>query len=411
MSIGERASASGRIGDAGQGQHGSPFSPGAADSGSAWPLTPWMSLLADLAAASDLAGFWKSMSVLLESLAPYRTAIAWNDWTTVVFGEAPASPASGDAGTNPHGIWRNRVLALAPLYASGAPLPQGPFAVSLSRLSDAEGELHRLFQPTGWEQALVIPLSRRGDVVRAGVTLFRGGEDGAFASETVARVRAVHALLEALARRVLEQDRQHVMESSVMDVLDDLSVGLLLLDWELRPVFGNTQGYRQTRRWNQLSAPATQVEDQDDFHLPDELRTVCLDLRQRWMAKLVAQGSSERVPQQDIRHPVKHGFKATVEVPQQHRDAVGAPSFLIRYSDMASRAGAEMEPTAAQLAVLAQLTPGERNVALLVMQGKSNREIAAQLHREISTVKDHLSHIYDKFGIRSRTQLVALPSR
>ncbi|MBN8885791.1 MAG: helix-turn-helix transcriptional regulator [Rudaea sp.] len=75
---------------------------------------------------------------------------------------------------------------------------------------------------------------------------------------------------------------------------------------------------------------------------------------------------------------------------------------------MAARSAEPHEPTSAQLAVLAQLTPGERNVALLVMQGKSNREIAAQLHREVSTVKDHLSNIYSKLGIQNRTQLAGL---
>ena len=36
------------------------------------------------------------------------------------------------------------------------------------------------------------------------------------------------------------------------------------------------------------------------------------------------------------------------------------------------------------------------------------KDEAAQLHREVSTVKDHLSHIYAKLGVRSRAQLAAL---
>ena len=48
------------------------------------------------------------------------------------------------------------------------------------------------------------------------------------------------------------------------------------------------------------------------------------------------------------------------------------------------------------------------NVALLVMRGMSNREVADALHRDITTVKDHLTHIYGKLGIRSRTQLAAM---
>jgi DNA-binding CsgD family transcriptional regulator len=37
----------------------------------------------------------------------------------------------------------------------------------------------------------------------------------------------------------------------------------------------------------------------------------------------------------------------------------------------------------------------------------SNREIAAELFLSIKTVEFHLSHVYLKLGVRSRTQLVA----
>ena len=50
------------------------------------------------------------------------------------------------------------------------------------------------------------------------------------------------------------------------------------------------------------------------------------------------------------------------------------------------------------------LSPREREVMLLVAAGYSNQQIAAQLFVDISTVKKHLTHIYDKLGVNSRTQ-------
>ena len=47
-------------------------------------------------------------------------------------------------------------------------------------------------------------------------------------------------------------------------------------------------------------------------------------------------------------------------------------------------------------------------MTLLVLQGLSNQEIARMLHREVSTVKDHLSRVYDKLGLKRRTQLARL---
>lgn len=51
------------------------------------------------------------------------------------------------------------------------------------------------------------------------------------------------------------------------------------------------------------------------------------------------------------------------------------------------------------------LTPGERRVAELVAAGLSNKEVAAQLYLSVYTVQAHLSAVYAKLGVRSRTQL------
>ncbi|MBV9649469.1 MAG: AAA family ATPase [Pseudonocardiales bacterium] len=52
-----------------------------------------------------------------------------------------------------------------------------------------------------------------------------------------------------------------------------------------------------------------------------------------------------------------------------------------------------------------QLSPPEAAVAQLAQAGRTNRQIAHQLHMSVKTVETHLSHIYQKLGIRSRWQL------
>ena len=57
------------------------------------------------------------------------------------------------------------------------------------------------------------------------------------------------------------------------------------------------------------------------------------------------------------------------------------------------------------------LTPAEQRVASLVAQGRTNREVASALFLGERTVASHLTHIYAKLGIRSRTELArALPA-
>jgi DNA-binding CsgD family transcriptional regulator len=51
------------------------------------------------------------------------------------------------------------------------------------------------------------------------------------------------------------------------------------------------------------------------------------------------------------------------------------------------------------------LSPSERRVAELVVEGRTNREIAAALFLGERTVASHLTHVYAKLGIRSRTEL------
>jgi DNA-binding NarL/FixJ family response regulator len=55
------------------------------------------------------------------------------------------------------------------------------------------------------------------------------------------------------------------------------------------------------------------------------------------------------------------------------------------------------------------LTPSEVQVAGLVRQGLSNRDIAARLFVSPRTVDFHLRNIFSKVGVSSRTELAASP--
>jgi DNA-binding CsgD family transcriptional regulator len=55
-----------------------------------------------------------------------------------------------------------------------------------------------------------------------------------------------------------------------------------------------------------------------------------------------------------------------------------------------------------------QLTAAEIRVAALVADGKTNREVAAALFTTVATVEAHLTRIYGKVGVRSRSELTRL---
>lgn len=61
--------------------------------------------------------------------------------------------------------------------------------------------------------------------------------------------------------------------------------------------------------------------------------------------------------------------------------------------------------------VMAGLTARERDVALAVAAGNSNKEVARQLDITERTVKAHLGSVFHKLGVRDRMQLVLMLSR
>jgi DNA-binding CsgD family transcriptional regulator len=63
---------------------------------------------------------------------------------------------------------------------------------------------------------------------------------------------------------------------------------------------------------------------------------------------------------------------------------------------------------AAETGGLEVLSEREREIAELVAQGRSNKEVGVTLYLSAKTIENHLSRIYGKLGVRSRVELTAL---
>lgn len=89
------------------------------------------------------------------------------------------------------------------------------------------------------------------------------------------------------------------------------------------------------------------------------------------------------------------------------------PSELIAAAHAAASGASALSPAVAHRLVTRQNSVGgslsarEIEVLVLVAAGKSNREIGRTLFLSEATVKSHLSHIFTKLGVSSRTRAVA----
>jgi DNA-binding CsgD family transcriptional regulator len=79
-------------------------------------------------------------------------------------------------------------------------------------------------------------------------------------------------------------------------------------------------------------------------------------------------------------------------------DELGAPLW-------AGRAKAELARIGGRAPSPTELTPTERQVADLVVEGRTNKEIATALFLSVNTVEANLKRIYRKLDVRSRTEL------
>jgi DNA-binding NarL/FixJ family response regulator len=89
-------------------------------------------------------------------------------------------------------------------------------------------------------------------------------------------------------------------------------------------------------------------------------------------------------------------------------DAVLAPTATRRLIDQFVPLLPDPGQQQVREAVLSELTSRERTVFALLAAGRSNREIATELHLSEGTVKIHVGRILAKLGLRDRVQAVVL---
>jgi DNA-binding CsgD family transcriptional regulator len=279
----------------------------------------------------------------------------------------------------------------------------------------------RFAKKEGWDKGISFLFWTQREVT-AMFSLYRAPREKPFSAEeeaalywlypyigtAIARVQKLHT--ERLARRSLEEFNKH------------LPVGLILVAWNLKAEFANHEGQRQCLLWNHGPSEARALNPRDAFAVPAPVLTACEGLKAAVLARNPKTLTLLPGDVASVAHPALPGLRAQVSVHNNPGSALARPRFLVvldtRPGSAAAGglAGAAGEAAAGspgnaggdRFGALRELTPREREIALLVCEGCSNAEIARRLSKSVLTIKTQLNSVFRKLGVGSRTRLMAL---
>jgi DNA-binding CsgD family transcriptional regulator len=112
--------------------------------------------------------------------------------------------------------------------------------------------------------------------------------------------------------------------------------------------------------------------------------------------------------EEQVHHPHSRNLRETIQLTQVKSASVARPHFLIACEDLCHSGAGVGRPELFCLPAFARLTRREREVAQLVCEGRSNKEIAQNACLSLQTVKKHLHSVFRKLEVPSRSRLVAL---
>ncbi|MFI5357436.1 MAG: response regulator transcription factor [Opitutales bacterium] len=199
----------------------------------------------------------------------------------------------------------------------------------------------------------------------------------------------------------LDEAVQRITHYELM--LEEVPVGLLLLDWDLQPLWFNFEAARACAVWNYGERKAAALRVRNEFALPDALAAACRALRD-------GHSPSELPSHPQVVSDHSRGLHARIKLHAPGR--AGQPlAFHIQLDYRRPRGDRQRPLSPGAVALLARLTEREREVAMRVREGLRTAEIAAELRRSPLTIKTQLASIFGKLGVRGRTRVAALLNR
>ena len=361
--------------------------------------------LLDLRGARTFQEFWQSVRQVLHSAL--HVASAWfapsPDWLPPC-----AAFRAGTAFESETEF--QRFQRLHPLKAFLETNPDKPLATFSDALSDAcllKSRFYREFMAPQRKRFSVVLAFRQDTVVRALIGLTRLQNDRDFSPAELRTLAELHRHFGAALQRVYELQREQSVRSTLELLLAPLPLAIAVFDWNLDVVYSNEAAKQSAALWLAGNEAVRRLKKASRFEVPGELREVCGDLKKRLGTRGTSRGRLSASSIVTVDHRSLPGLQASVRLVDSIPRGFGLPLFVVVFQNMPVPANLR-RPKASRFSQLARLSVREREVALLVCTGDSNKEVASKLGKSVLTVKAQLQSIYAKLGIVGRGRMASL---
>lgn len=257
----------------------------------------------------------------------------------------------------------------------------------------------------GWDKLLAI-VAWDGREAYGVLNLHRAPAAPDFTAKELRAAEAFQPHLQVALMRVRAHEKATHLGAHFASMLEAVPVGLLLLDWELQPLWHNNEAAQACAVWNHGERRAAALRPQRAFRVPAALLEACAGLRTEWQTGDAAAAGRQKVLSEDAL-----GLHAQITARALPDNPVALPAFEIQLDYRRPRGDRNRPLSPGAVALLARLSAREREVAMRVREGLRTSEIAAELRRSPLTIKTQLAAIFTKLEVRTRTRVAALLNR
>lgn len=241
--------------------------------------------------------------------------------------------------------------------------------------------------------------------VTAWLCSMRSHDEAPFGAAEEELAMALYSDIETAIVRTLCVHRERTLRLSLQDLLQSLPFPSMLLSWDGKLLHANQTGREFAALWNFGSRQSRLYSGRENFRVPELISSALRDLKEELFNKMSRLEPIEMDTRHRVDHPEAKGCYAYIRPLLLSRERAMMPHFLVELhaGDPVSR-----NSRAERDWKLTELTPREREVALLVCDGMSNKEIANHLSKGLGTVKTQLNTIFRKLNVPNRGRLMSI---